>query len=89
MKMKRFAVSRLSDEKTREKYRKYVEEAVSGEWCSEAGVNRKWELFRDDLRSSAEKCLGWENRRQPDWFKDNFEDLQKLIMNRNLCLQRG
>ena len=31
--------------------------------------------------SSAEKCLGWENRRQPDWFKDTFEDLKKLIMN--------
>ena len=63
VKRKRFAVSRLSDEKTREQYRKCVEEAGSGEWCSEAGGNRKQELFRDGLRSSAEKCLGWENRR--------------------------
>ena len=88
VKRKRFAVSRLSDEKTREQYRKCVEEAVSGEWCSEAGGNRKWELFRDGSRSSAEKCLGWENRRQPDWFKDNFEDLQKLIMNHNLLFAK-
>ena len=40
-----FAVSRLSNEKTREQYRKCVEEAVSGELCSEAGENRKWELL--------------------------------------------
>ena len=39
---KRFAVSRLSDEKTREKYRKYVEEVVSCEWSNEAGGNWKW-----------------------------------------------
>ena len=58
VKRKRFAVSRLSDEKTREQYRKCVEEAVSGEWCSEAGGNRKWDLFRDGLRNSADKCLG-------------------------------
>ena len=64
-----------------------MEEAVRGEWCSEAGGNRKWESFRDGLRSSDEKCLGWENCRQPDWFKDNFEDLQKLIMNRNLVME--
>ena len=41
VKRKKFSVSRLNDEKTRELYKKLVEEAVSGEWCSEAGGNRK------------------------------------------------
>ena len=41
VKRERSAVSRLSDEKTREHYRKLVEEAVSGECCNEAVRNRK------------------------------------------------
>ena len=45
-------------------------------------------MFKCGLRSSAEKCLGWENRKQPDWFKDSFEDLNKLIINCNLLFTK-
>ena len=44
-------MSRLSDEKTREQHKKCMEEAVSGECCSEAGGNRKWVPFKDGLKS--------------------------------------
>ena len=45
-------------------------------------------VILDGLRSSAEKCLRWENHRQPDWFKGSFEDLEKLIVNHNLLFAK-
>ena len=47
-----------------------------------------WEMLRDGMKRSAEKVLGWEECRQPEWFRDSFVDLEKLISNRNLLFSK-
>ena len=73
---KRYAVSRLNDRKIRKKYSKLVEEAVGDKWSSDAGGENMWEMLRDGVKKSAEKVLGWEKRRQPEWFRDSSVDLE-------------
>ena len=80
---KRFAVASLHDEKVRQEYITCVSEAVDGKWNVEVSGASKWEVIRDGLTKAAENVLGWEGRRQPDWFQENIANLQELIRKRN------
>ena len=68
---KRFAVSMLCSESTQARYNEAVREEVGAVWKNEAGRLQKWETFRDGLVMAAKKTLGYEKRKQPDWFKEN------------------
>ena len=56
------------------------------------GLKEKWDKNgnmegKSDLSSvmcdAAEKCLGFEDRRQPDWFQESEVDLTPLFAERN------
>ena len=80
---RRYDVAALVNDSVREEYNKRIREAIVGEWKKEENGVRKWEIMRDGMMSAAESVLGWENRRQPDWFRDNITVLQQLITKRN------
>ena len=44
---------------------------------------RKLEIIRDSLTESATTILGYDKRRQPDWFQENIFTLKELIIKRN------
>ena len=48
----------------------------------------KWERVTDGLVGAAESVIGYESRRQPDWFKDNASVLKELIECRNMLFGR-
>ena len=39
--------------------------------------------MRDALRETAESCLGIEDRKQPDWFRDNAATIEPSLQKRN------
>ena len=43
----------------------------------------KWDALKNALCESAKAVLGYENRRQPDWFRESEADLRLLIAERN------
>ena len=72
-------MARQKDATVREKYSDTVFDTVSAQWESEHDGMKKWSILCDSLTSAAEKVLGWEKRRQPDWFKDNIRVLGQMI----------
>ena len=60
------------------------------EWKVIGGVRgaEKWEVIRDGFVSTGESVLGWECRKQPDWFKESAPALEGLIKKRNLLFGR-
>lgn len=80
---KRFAVGALKDEKVCESFREKVCGNVESHWDSGINGIEKWEVIRDGFVGAAKSVLGWESRRQPDWFKENAPVLKELIDKRN------
>lgn len=62
-------------------------DVVSGKWNSEAEGGKKWEMLRESMKETAERVLGWEKRRQPDWFQDN-KKLKDLILKCNVLFKK-
>ena len=56
---------------------------VSGEWRAETGGGEKWKVLEGAMKKAAEEVLGWERRRQPDWFLESIGQLEELIIKRN------
>ncbi len=56
---------------------------VEENWDSGLNGTGKWEVIRDSIAGAAEDVLGWETRRQPDWFKESSLVLKGLIEKRN------
>ena len=80
---RRYAVAALKDASVMEEYNKVVTEAVVDKWRNDSDGSRKWEIIRDSLTESAATILGYERRRQPDWFQESISTLKKLINKRN------
>ena len=85
---KKFAVGTLKDEKVRESFNKKVCEYIKSIWQSAASGAEKWEVIRDGLTDTGQSVLGWENRRQPDWFKESASVLERCIEKRNMLFRR-
>ena len=46
-------------------------------------AEKKWEVMRTALVVAAEGCLGFEKRKQPDWFRESSTSLKPLLQLRN------
>ena len=57
-------------------------------WQSAASGAEKWEVIRDGLTDAGQSVLGWENRRQPDWFKESASVLERCIEKRSMLFRR-
>ena len=80
----RFAVGALKDEKVRESFNEKVCENIESIWQSAASGAEKWEVIRDGLTDAGQSVLAWENRRQPDWFKESASVLES-VLRRGTC----
>ena len=74
---KKFAVSALQDETTRDRFNEAVSRAVEEDWREEVSGKQKWKTIRDSVGKAAENAVGYEKRRQPDWFKESETTLRK------------
>ena len=58
-------------------------ELVNNKWNDDLNGSDMWEVIRDGMKETAQEVLGWERRKQPDWFRHNSKDLEELIAKRN------
>ena len=63
-----------------------VSELVEGGWDEASGRVEMWEVIRNGMVMAAEDTLGWETRKQPDWFREKGH--LDLIERRNSLFQR-
>ena len=71
---RRFAVLALQEEETQQRFCKAIGDTIDEERCEEAGGKEKCELIRDSIVKSAESTVGSERSKQPDWFKEKFQE---------------
>ena len=53
-----------------------IYERVKELWKGDGSVEEKWESVKAGLCETAERVLGYETRRQPDWFRESEADLK-------------
>ena len=58
-------------------------EKVEGVWDENSDVEVKWDALKNASCKSAKAVLGYENWRQPDWFRESEADLRPLIAEKN------
>ena len=56
-----------------------VNEAVEEDGREEVSGEQKWNTIRDSVVKEAENAVGYEKRRQPDWFKEVRRQTQQLV----------
>ena len=54
-------------------------------WNNDMSTQDKWDLLRNGFVASG---FGRDNRRQPDWFRDNASTLQPLLLSHNALFAR-
>ena len=54
-------------------------------------VEEKWEAMRDTLSESADKVLGFEEKKQPDWYGESEATIEPALRKRKqaLCEMAG
>ena len=72
----------LKEDKVWEMYCEEVCNSVTRSWVS--GLEKQ-ERVRDGLVGAAESVIGYESRRQPDWFKNNAS----VLMSAGTCCLLG
>ena len=69
-------------ETARERYLRNVGKKLKEAWDGTGCVEMKWDILKTVLCDGAKAELGYENRKQPDWFRDSETDLKRLIEER-------
>ena len=67
-----------------EKARELIEEG----WKGAASGEKMWEAIKVGMVDAAEVTLGWEWRKQPDWFREKGGQLKEQIEKRNLLFHK-
>ena len=76
-------VDRRGRETARGMYLRTVREKLHEGWDKESSVQEKWDTLMSALCNGAKAGLGFEDRRQPDWFRESEVDLKPLFAERN------
>jgi hypothetical protein len=61
----------------------HVEKTLTEGWDKNSQIQEKWDSLRSALSDAAEEVLGREDKRQPDWFRENETAIKPLIAERN------
>ncbi len=86
---RRFDVEKLSARMenstttTADMYRSALAEELLSKWDHSAGVDQKWEALRDAITTAACSTLGFNKRRQPDWFRESKDVIQPFLEKRS------
>ena len=60
-----------------------VRKGLKEKWDANGNVEGKWGVLSSAMCDAAKECLGYEDRRQPDWFRESEVDLNPLFAERN------
>jgi hypothetical protein len=60
-----------------------VEQKLLADWDESNNVKEGWNTLKTALCDGVKVELGYENRRQPDWFRESEEHLKPLFSERN------
>ena len=56
---------------------------ICAAWLHDGSVEEKWSVVKSALTNTAESALGFEVRRQPDWFNESEAIIQPALQCRN------
>ena len=56
---------------------------ICAAWLHDGSVEKKWSVVKSALTNAAESALGFEVRRQPDWFNESEAIIQPALQRRN------
>ena len=60
-----------------------VEQELQTKWDETSAVQEKWDTLKTALCDGAKAELGYEDKKQPDWFRESEKDLKSLFSERN------
>ena len=60
-----------------------VEQELQTKWDETSSVQEKWDTLKSALCDGAKTELGYEDRKQPDWFRESENDLKSLFSEKN------
>ena len=60
-----------------------IGEKLRERWDKDSNVKGEWDVLRSVMCDTARECLGHEDRRQPDWFRESEVNLESLFVLRN------
>jgi len=60
-----------------------VRKGLKEKWDTGESVEEKWNVLSSVMCDAAKEWLGYEDRRQPDWFRESEVDLKPLFAERN------
>ena len=80
---KKFGISVLQSREISGKFSQEVCKLVKDKWVDDLNGSDMWNVIRDGMKEAAQEVLGWERRKQPDWFHQNSKTLEELIVKRN------
>ena len=79
--------ARCVDESGREtsmgSFVRVVEQELQTKWDETSTVQEKWDKLKSALCDGTKTELGYEDRKQPDWFRESEKDLKSLFSERN------
>ena len=67
----------------RMRYQEVVGRRARDSWDSDKSVEEKWSALSSAMTEAAKSELGTDQRRHPDWFRENHEHLEPLFRKRN------
>ena len=65
---KKYDVNALQSTEISRKFSQKVYELVNNKWDDDLNGSDMWDAIRDGMKETAQQVLGWESRKQPDWF---------------------
>ena len=65
------------------RYLNGLREKLNGSWDMQGSVAKKWGVLKGALCYEAKAVLGYEDRKQPDWFRESEAALRSSIDERN------
>ena len=80
---KKYDISALQSKEISRKFSQKVCELVNSKWNDDLNGSDMWDVIRDGMKEAAQEVLGWDRRKQPDWFQHNHKYLEELIAKRN------
>jgi len=66
---------------------RFVEEVLErahAVWPDDGNINEKWSAFHTLLTEFAATVLGYDEKHQPDWFRESFDALKQFFHQRNV-----
>ena len=80
---------RTSDE-VRKRFQQELSHKVEESWPTDGDgtVEEKWSVLRDALKETAESILGYEGKKQPDWYSESADIIEPALKHRSECCQR-